>query len=49
MQATELNEFYIRYTICGSGCEDVSVVLPKDGPLRAETCWSNNVLIKWCE
>ena len=29
-------------------CGNVSV-LPEDGPLRAETCWSNTVLIKWRE
>jgi len=29
-------------------CENVSVLLPEDGPLRAETFRSDTVLIKWC-
>jgi len=35
--------------ICCSGCENVSFILPEDGPLRVETCWGNRALIKWCE
>jgi hypothetical protein len=29
-------------------CCNVSVVLPEDGPLRAETCRSDTMLRKWC-
>jgi len=41
-------EFYIWYTFCWSGCENISIVLPEVGLLRAETCRSNAVLITWC-
>ena len=29
-------------------CENVSVVLPQDGPSMAETCRKGTLLIKWC-
>ena len=27
----------------------MSVLLPEDGPLKYETCWSDTVLTKWFE
>ena len=32
-----------------AGCNNASVVLPEEGPLKSETYWSYTVVIRWCE
>jgi hypothetical protein len=35
-------------SFCCPCCWNVSVVLPEDGHLKTETCWSDTLLMKWC-